>query len=62
MAKITICDICKKEMSIDDDRIVIEGKNYRLLLRTIENSKWKNKDICIDCVKKNLPKKIRRKN
>ncbi len=57
MAKITICDICKKQMDIDDSRLFIRDKSYRVVLRTIENGQWKSKDICIDCIIKNLPKK-----
>ena len=57
MARITICDICKKHMGILDDMIKINGKNYRLRLKVIENSKWKSKDVCFDCIRKNLPSK-----
>lgn len=54
MARITICDICKKHMKPLDDMIKINGKNYRLCLKVIENGKWKSKDVCFDCIRKNL--------
>lgn len=57
MAKITICDICKEPMDTLDDMININGENYRLRLKTIVDGKWKSKDVCFNCIRKNLPKK-----
>ena len=57
MATITICDICKEYMEPLDGMIKIEDKNYKLVLRTKEEGKWKSKDVCVDCIRKNLSKK-----
>lgn len=57
VATITICDICKKPMECFENMIEIDGKNYRLILKTIEDGRWKSKDVCTDCIRKKFTQK-----
>lgn len=39
-------------MECFENMIEIDGKNYRLILKTIEDGRWKSKDVCTDCIRK----------
>lgn len=58
----TVCDICKKTI-IEKDEFVffIKGQKFRFAILQIKRSngiRWKEADICFNCIKKHIHKLI----
>ena len=54
--KVTVCDFCRKPT----DSIHISSVGGRVVIKAIEDNRWKTKDVCITCLFNMLQKEIKK--